>query len=73
MRYWSFVERKIQDFRRITSAQIIHHTGIEDTLRCFEFKEDEIHAKKLVCDAMYMGKCATADALLSKDKISREY
>ena len=56
-----------------TSAQIIHHTGIhvvdryllEDTLIRFQVKEDEMNAKKLTCDAMYMKKCATADAVIA--------
>ena len=53
MIYWSVIERKIQKFRRITSAKIIHHNGsnvvgkyfLEDTLRCFQIKEGEMNAK----------------------------
>ena len=62
MRYWSVVEKKYKKIRRITSAQIFHHTGshvvgkycLEDTLRRFQIKEDEMKAKKSSCDAMYM-------------------
>ena len=61
-------------FRRITSTQIIHHTGSHvigkycsgDTIRCFQTKEDEINAKKSSCDAMYTKKYATVDVLLTK-------
>ena len=68
------LKEKYKKCRRITSAQIIHHTGshvvgkycLEDTLRRFQVKEDEMNAKKLTCDAMYTKKCATADAVLAK-------
>ena len=54
--------------------QIINHIGshvvgqyfLEDNIRRFQIKEDEMHAKKLTSDAMYILKCATADVVLAK-------
>ena len=61
MRYWYVIEIKIKN-QKDNLQEKIHHTGIhvvgqyflEDTPRCFQIKEDEMHAKKLTYDAMYI-------------------
>ena len=68
------MKEKYKKFRKITSAKIINNTGIhvvgkyflEDTIIHFQINEYEMHAKKITCDAMYILKCATADAVLAK-------
>ena len=70
------MEEKYRKFRKINSAQIIYHNGshaickycLEDTLRRFKIKEDEMIVKISSCDAMYMKKCSTADAVLAKSR-----
>ena len=70
------MKEKYKTCRRITSAQIIHHTEIhiigkdciEDTLGRFKVNEYQINVKISSCDAIHMKKCATADKLLVKNR-----